>query len=358
LVGNARIRDKILTDGEYSQLTETEKDKLKEQGCNFLHVPENFRGDFERNIEGAIREIGGLVTVSMSPYIQLRDKIYEAIDPTLHHPLTLDVWTTPEMPEIDWNMLCHRVQRKIAPGMAESSLEPRRHPQSARHVHIDLSLGKTDCAGLCISHVAEYIDVERRSGEGHLAMEQAPMIEVDLLLRIKAPSNGEIDIGSIRALVYMFIDHGYSFNYASLDSFQSAETIQKFRENGIPASVVSVDKNMEPYDYLKLALYEGRLSYYNYPILTQELEQLQRDDTARKVIHLQNGSKDIADALAGTVYTLSTKMHQRAQLMVGISEHEDPEAENSEWIRQTMTKAGDKAPEQVGMTPGPLFFTG
>jgi len=81
LVGNERIRHKILTRAEYRAMGKDGRDKFIENGCRFIKVPDNFRGDFERNIEDAIRDISGVVTVSLSPFIQMRDKIYEAIDP-------------------------------------------------------------------------------------------------------------------------------------------------------------------------------------------------------------------------------------------------------------------------------------
>ena len=123
-----------------------------------------------------------------------------------------------------------------------------------------------------------------------------------------------------------------------------------------------MDKTTEPYDYLKLALYEGRVSMYNYPIVLQELEDLQRDQTTHQVIHLPQGSKDVADSLAGVVYTLSTQMHERAPISVGISVYEgDREKVDSAWVRETMQHL-DKGPVvKVGDVPphgGPVIVSG
>lgn len=351
LVGNAQIRHQILTDEEYEGLGKAGRAKKEREGCKFIHVPDNFRADFERNIEDSIRDIGGIVTVSVSIFIQLRDKIYEAIDPGLKHPVKTEVWVTDKPPPIDWSMLCHKVEKRLELGYRETSLEPIRHPESLRHVHIDLSLGRQDAAGLCIAHVVDVIDVERRGADGHIYVEPAPLIEVDLLLRIEAPRNGEIDIGSVRGLVYHFMDHGFSFGFASMDSFQSAESLQKFRQQGIAAEVISVDSKYDPYDYLKLALYEGRVSYYRYPWLLTELEKLERDLTKGMIIHSASGSKDVSDSLAGCCYSLNTKLKHRAPIDIGISEYEGAEKDD-EWIRQTMVRTGKEAPRQVGKFPG------
>ncbi len=359
-VGNERIRHKILTDLEYEAHSEAELERLEEEGCRFLHVPDNFRSDFEKNIEDSIRDIGGCVTVSVSPYIQLRERIYESIDPTLKHPLRAETWTTGSAPPMIWSRLVKQVERRI-PGTArrELILEPLRHPEAVRHVHVDLSLGKQDAAGIAIGHVAGMVDVERRGEDDYVKAESAPLIEYDLLLRILAPPNGEIDIGAIRGLVYHFMERGFTVSFASMDNFQSAESLQKYRQQGITAEKISVDTSMEPYDYLKLAIYEGRLSMYNYPIVLKELENLQRNAVKNLVDHLPNGSKDVSDAMAGVAYTLSTRIAGNAPLMAGISHYE--EEDKDEWIRQTMSKKGEKAPQPVGDTKSsgqPLIIMG
>jgi len=289
LVGTERIRHRILTKTQYRAIKKPERDKLIEQGCKFIRVPQNFRPDFESNIEDAIRDIAGVVTVALSPFIQMRDKIYESIDPTLFHPLSELTWSTDEMPYIDWNKLVRRYERRVGPGRKVEEIRPRRHPFAPRHVHFDLSLGAQDPAGMCIAHVVDTIKVERRTDQGDPILDEAPLIEVDLILRIDPPRNGEINFAAVRGIVYDFMRHGYIISFASADSFQSHDTIQQMEAQGVDGEIVSVDKTMEPYTVLKTAFYEGRISVYEYPILLEELVQLQRDEVKRKVDHPQNG---------------------------------------------------------------------
>lgn len=362
LVGNARIRHRILTTEEYRLFPERDIQDIEKEGCSFIHVPMNFISDFQRDIESSIRDLAGIVTVPVAPYIQVKEAIYNAVDETYEHPLTETEWATNRQPYFKWDKLVHKVKRRVKFGHEETSLEPIRHPGSPRHVHIDLSLGKTDAAGMCIAHVVDWIDVERRSLDDLVvSSEKAPVIEVDLLLRILAPTGGEVDIGACRAIVYEMINKGYTFGFASLDSWQSAESLQKFRANNIKAEKVSVDASTEPYDYLKLALYEGRLSMYKYPIVLEELESLQMDQKNNQVVHPSKGTKDVADALAGVVYTLSTRMHERAPLMIGISKYEGQEEVDSDWIRRTMKSSGDALLEKRGNVPpggGPVITSG
>jgi len=360
MVGTERIRHRILTKVEYKAMGVMERQSLIEQGCRFIRVPENFRSDFESNIEDAIRDVAGVVTVALSPFIQLQDKIYECVDPTLFHPLSTETWSTDRTPFINWDKLVRQYEYRIGPGRKGMEIRPIRHPHAPRHVHFDLSLGAQDAAGICIAHVVDTIQVERRTAEGNPILDEAPLIEVDLLLRIEPPLNGEINFASVRGIVYDFMKHGYVFNFASSDKFQAHDTIQQLDAQGIEGAIVSVDKTMEPYTYLKTAIYEGRLSLYDYPIVLEELVHLQRDETRQKVDHPQNGSKDVADALAGVVFTLSTKISYNAPMMMGLSEYEDVDGD-TEWIRQTMVKSGKEAPVKIGDVPDdgrPIVFTG
>ena len=289
LVGNERTRHRMLTDEEYAAYDEEDIAELKEKGCKFLHVPEDFRSDFDSNIEKSVQDIGGVVTPSMTRYIQLSERIHEAVDPTLFHPMDTVSLVTGEDPGVWWDRLVVRRRHKLSPGVYENVIEPRRHPLAARHVHIDLSRGVTDPAGICIAHTVDMIGVERRLLGGKSILEEAPLIEVDLLLQVLPPRDGEIDFGSIRSLVYAFRNHGYSIQFVSLDSWNAVDSLQKFRAQGMKAEVVSTWKTTAPYDYMKTALYEGRLSYYDYPVLVGELEQLEKNEAIQKIDHPSGG---------------------------------------------------------------------
>jgi hypothetical protein len=67
----------------------------------------------------------------------------------------------------------------------------------------------------------------------------------------------------------------------------------------------------------KEAIYDGRLLCYPVPKLAEELLGLQYDAKKNKVEHRPNGSKDLADALAGAVYHCSrAELPQTADAMM------------------------------------------
>ena len=295
LCGNEATPSKILTEDEAAVLRSKELD----EGLVILDVPEEFRSDFENDLEGAIRDIGGISTVAMSPFIQRREKLVAAVDSRLAHPFSTLEYEIGTPASFEWG----RMVRAYKNHHGEMVWQPLINPSAPRHVHIDPSLSG-DCTGLVMAHVAGMKDVTRRK-DGKAHVERLPIFLVDLALRIRPPTAGEIDLGDVRQLVYMLRDHGYRISLLTMDRYNSADTLQQVRKKGIKSELLSVDLKTDPYDHLKTAFYEGRVVMYDYPPLLHELQQLEKDHRKNKVDHPPHGSKDIADAMAGALFSLS-----------------------------------------------------
>jgi hypothetical protein len=282
--------------------------ELLPESCVLIDVPEDFRTDFESNLESSIRDIAGVATVSVNPYIQRRDKIATAMENNREHPFTVVIYDPSRGGNFIWDRLVDTKMVRGASGVREPMWKPLINPDVPRHVHIDPSL-RGDATGLCMSHICGYKQVIRRTEDGRQFAERAPVYYVDLVLQIVPPIGGEIVLGDLRHLVYDLSGHGFMITRVSLDSWQSADTIQQMKQRGYRAEVLSVDVTPDPYDNLKTALYEDRVQLYNYPPLRKELETLQEDRRGRrrKIDHPPTGSKDCSDALAGCLYTLSQR---------------------------------------------------
>ena len=99
--------------------------------------------------------------------------------------------------------------------------------------------------------------------------------------------------------------HGLRVVRVTMDGFQSADSLQQLRQQGYDAEVSSVDRSIVPYELVKAAIYEDRLMLYNYQPVVDELKRLEHNKKKGKVDHPSNGEKDLADALAGVVFSLS-----------------------------------------------------
>lgn len=294
VVGNEQAPSRILAQDE-------DVDEVKvtlPEDCVVIEVPEDFRGDFENDLEGAIRDLAGVATVSVSPYIQRRTKIIDAIRKDMRHPFSVQVYDPSQPGRFYW----HKMLR--AADDAEGGQRPILSPYAPRHIHIDPSM-TGDSTGFAMGHVSGWREVVRRDDEGNRYPERAPEITIDVVLRIVPPIGGEIILGDVRKLVYQLGKHGYMITCVSIDSWNSADAIQKLNQRGYNAIQLSVDRTMGPYDLVKSALYEDRLYYYEYEPLLQELRELEHDRLKRKVDHPLRGSKDTADAVAGVVWTLT-----------------------------------------------------
>lgn len=276
------------------------------EGAAIVKIPSEFRGDFERDLEGSIRDIAGRSTAALSPFITRREKIKEMEEatPGRVHPFSTEVYDMSKGGRFLWDRMVTLVEEVLPSGAKHQVLRPIVSPQQVRHVHIDPSL-KGDSTGLCMAHVCGWTDVVRRNEDMEEYTERAPVYFLDLILQIIPPLGREIILADVRRMVYDLSAHGYIITSVTQDSYQSADSLQQLRAKGYSAELLSVDVDIAPYDNLKLALYENRILGYPYPKLRAELRSLEKNAAKNKVDHPPGGSKDLSDALAGTLFTLS-----------------------------------------------------
>lgn len=250
-----------------------------------IDVPIEYKKDFETDIYGAIRDLAGMPTASIHPFIIYRHKIFEAMargkSLGMEHPYTLESTTI-----------------KDGAYFIKEKLKVHNKPC---YIHTDLAI-KKDAAGFAMGHVDRWIKITRRNEEGKEVNVIVPVIVIDFMLRIIPPQNGEIDIAAVRGLVHQLRAMGFNIQKATYDQFNSAESIQQLNRVGIKSELLSVDRNQECYGSLKDAMYEDRLIMYEYTPLANELVHLEINEKSGKVDHPVNNYKDVSDAVAGVCY--------------------------------------------------------
>lgn len=214
LVGNEHVPSRILAPGE-----EKEFQDLPVENTVLVEVPEDFRTDFNSDLEGAIRDIAGVATVAVNPYIQRRDRITAAVNQKRSHPFSSQVYDPSRRGVFLWDSMVRQRTERAPGGIQETRLRPILNPLVHRQVHIDPSL-RGDSTGFAMSHIGGWKDVVRRAEDGTRFMEKAPIYVVDLALRIVPPIGGEIVLAELRHLVYDLTAHGYLITGVSLDSWQ------------------------------------------------------------------------------------------------------------------------------------------
>jgi hypothetical protein len=130
-------------------------------------------------------------------------------------------------------------------------------------------------------------------------VERLPIVEMDFLQSWKAEPYSEIPFSEIRNTV---VDLARRFPVAmvTFDQWQSADMIQSLRSTGINAELHTVKKT--DYDTLSTSIYDKRFrGYWNELLVEEELLKLKLISNT-KVDHPSTGSKDLADAIAGSTY--------------------------------------------------------
>lgn len=336
LVGNETSPSRILPPSEVD-LFRKKIESGELGGMLVVDVPEDFRKDFEGDIDESLRDLAGVETVSVSPFIAQRDKISSCVDAGRPHPFDVESWDQTKAGGFAWNKLAKQV--KIREGAEMIDIwQPLYYPGLPRHIHIDPSL-RQDATGFCVGTVIGNRTVHRRHMDTQEEYEETvPVIWIDMLLRIVPPTGGEIDHGQLRGLVYQLQKHGFHIGLVTMDQWNSVSSLQIFESQGIESERLSVDKPIDAYETLKSAIYESRVLMYNYEPVLKELRALQKDYVKNKVDHPRGAgaSKDVADALAGVVYSLSTRYRGGPIApMKGISQYSDPVGEEQREIVET-----------------------
>lgn len=277
LVGNDILTDTRVL-GDHEEVPE---------GSLVLDVPVEYKSEFLRAPHDSLRDIVGMSTSSISPFFRRRFKILEAIDSGKENGLESFLIS-------DNVILGQHGLPVIKPGHYCAN------PSRPRYVHIDLSISGDRC-GIAMVRFDGLLPVTRETG----SIEHLPKASVELAVSIEPDANNEISIAEIRSWVKRLRDaYGYPIKAVTYDGFESKESRQQWKKEGMRAGLVSVDKTSVPYKHLRDAINDGRLDMFDQPVLTDELFGLEFDEVKDKVDHPPRGSKDVADAVCGAFNTL------------------------------------------------------
>lgn len=249
-------------------------------------VPEEFREDFGKDIINSLREIAGVSTLARHPYFLEVDRVSEAFG--IHASLfTADV--------------CDFVESRL--GILKDAVY---RPDLPRFAHIDLAISG-DSAGVVVGTVIDFVNMKQLGKSDEIAY--MPKFRIDGILEVRPPRNAEILFYKIRDTLVALRDKlGINLRWVTFDSFQSTDSQQLLRQQGFVSGYQSMDiVPCQPYDFLKSAIYDGRVEMPPHEKCQKEILMLERDLKTGKIDHPPAGSKDCADALAGVVYGLTMR---------------------------------------------------
>jgi len=283
-----------------------------------IEVPIEYKKDFERNIEFALRDIAGIAVGMKHSFITCREALRDAFNRHLEIYQGISLFKEQEVDfrkffgksdNIDYSELVNLEYLKQVSFDITSDFA----------LHLDLGVSG-DSTGLAIGHISDYIQMPSTSYYSssldsfvEVTDVMAPVYTIDGLLRINPPYEGEIDLEILRGLCFYLCDilsvEGKSrVKFATLDRYESTMFIQAFRKLNIRSGPVSVVTTPVPYLELKHAINENRIIIPPHEHFRKEMLELIYDPKKDKIDHPPEGSKDLADAVASVIHILQRKL--------------------------------------------------
>jgi hypothetical protein len=278
--------------------------------------PTRSRSDFDDDFENdpLDAQCRYMCQPSASPHRYFQNLL--ALRRAMGIPLDVEeVWSLDPSPgvTVSYEYVAEPVDEEVEPGWEVSfdfsGLVPHKAPCA---IHIDLGITQ-DLAGVAMSHVTGWYEKvfpvrDEVTGLVEERVERRPRVKTDFVMAFeqqrgdfaKGIPGSDIQISWVRELIFALIRAGFSVRMVTMDGYQSTDTLQLLSRRGIKAELYSLDRNTEGYDVLKSLVYGGDIELPFHPLAFTELESLVKVSD-RKIDHQAGMSKDMADAIAGSV---------------------------------------------------------
>jgi hypothetical protein len=166
-------------------------------------------------------------------------------------------------------------------------------PNTVYYVHADLAQKHDKCA-VSIAHVDKWVSVKSFNDYEQVV----PLVVVDAIVWWEPHREGPVDLSEVKNWIINLRRLGFNLGLVSFDRWQSFDIQQELKQVGIRTETLSVAK--KHYEDLAMLVYEERLIAPHIDILKDELLELRI--VGNRVDHPRKKSKDLADAMCGSVY--------------------------------------------------------
>lgn len=174
----------------------------------------------------------------------------------------------------------------------DSSFIP--NPEKIYFVHADLAQKHDKCA-VAISHVEKWVEIKSFNNYQQIV----PFVVVDALAWWEPKIEGPVDLSEVKNWIIHLRRMGFNLGLVTFDRWQSFDIQQELKAVGIKTDTLSVAK--KHYEDLAMLIYEERVAIPHIDLLLEEMSEL-KIVSDKKVDHPRKKSKDLADAMCGSVY--------------------------------------------------------
>jgi hypothetical protein len=310
-------------------IKEEEVDEYQRAGYKIIWPPIENYAEFDRDMNNALTNIAGISVGQISSFIR-GDLVNSCIDTNRPNLFTKSVifsgYKDPDQYYEYINLDRMRPEDFTLP----------------LFVHLDASLGGD--GNSMVGVVADYAVNKSNVITGNLE----PELHYRQLFKVKvrAPQGTHTGLSKNKQFIFWLSQH-FNLRGVSRDQYQSEEFAQDLDRAGISVTKQSIDAVKDgicqPYEVLRNAMYEGRVTLLDDEDQTNELISLEKHASG-KIDKPLGGQDDTSQCLAGAVYLASKAKEELlssgAVLLQNISSSEDvtPEIDPSKAVEQVMEK--------------------
>ena len=167
-------------------------------------------------------------------------------------------------------------------------------PDKIYYVHADLAQKHDKCA-VAIAHVEKWVNIQVIKDYEQIA----PVVVVDAVAWWEPRAEGPVNLSEVKQWIQNLRRIGFNIGMVSFDRWQSFDIQNELKSVGMRTDTVSVAK--KHYEDMAMLIYEDRLVMPAIDLLFEELSEL-KIMKGNKVDHPRKFSKDLADAVCGSIY--------------------------------------------------------
>ncbi len=167
-------------------------------------------------------------------------------------------------------------------------------PEKVYYIHADLAQKHDKCA-VAIAHVEKWVNVQVIKDYEQIS----PVVVVDAVAWWEPKVEGPVNLSEVKQWIQNLRRLGFNIGLVTFDRWQSFDIQNELQAVGMRTETVSVAK--KHYEDMAMLVYEERLVMPSIELLFEELTELKimKND---KVDHPRKKSKDLADAVCGSIF--------------------------------------------------------
>jgi hypothetical protein len=226
---------------------------------------EDFKVEFYKNMPDALSRFACMPSDAVDAFFKSREKIEKAFNKTYR---AVDSF-----------------------GRFEEWFKPE--DDKKYFIHVDLAQKHDHCA-VSLAHVDRWVNIKVTDTYS----QPAPIVVVDAVRYWTPTPDKSVDFTEVKDYIIALKSKGFNISVCTFDRWNSHDMMQQLKAYGINTETLSVAK--KHYDDMAMIVLEERLTGPYIQLLVDELLQLKI--TRDRVDHPRKGSKDLADAVCGSIY--------------------------------------------------------